>query len=108
MRTRLSSRLCAEPACGEVGVDVAGGWRCPEHRRTSWDRFRAAHPERSSYGSDWTRVRDRFIAEHPTCACGAPATEVHHIDHCAPGAPTFLDVRNLEAVCTRCHRRRVA
>lgn len=53
VRTRLSSRLCSEPGCAEVGVDVPGGWRCEQHRRSPWDRSRAEHPERTAYGSRW-------------------------------------------------------
>jgi 5-methylcytosine-specific restriction endonuclease McrA len=103
---RTSTRLCAEPGCPEVGIDVPGGWRCSEHARAPWDRWRRLNPGRSSgYGARWRRLRDAVIAEHPDCACGAPAIQVHHIDHAAPGSPTFYDWDNLEAVCSRCHRR---
>jgi 5-methylcytosine-specific restriction enzyme A len=103
---RTSTRLCAEPGCAAVLVDAAGGSRCAEHARAPWDRWRARNPGRSSYGARWRRLRDRFIFEHPDCGCGEPATEVHHIDHAAPGDATFYSWDNLVPVCTRCHRRR--
>lgn len=53
---RSSTRLCAEPGCGEVGVDAPGGWCCAEHARAPWDRWRACNPGRSSYGSRWQRL----------------------------------------------------
>ena len=105
---RTSTRLCAEPGCAEVGVDVAGGWRCDEHARAPWDRWRARNPGRSSYGARWRRLRDAYIAEHPDCEepeCDSPAVEVHHLDHAAPGDATFFDWDNLGSRCTRCHRR---
>jgi 5-methylcytosine-specific restriction enzyme A len=104
---QTSSKLCAEPGCPEIGTDVAGGWRCPAHLHEPWAAWRAANPGRSSgYGARWRRLRDAYIAEHPTCSCGQPAGEVHHVDHALPTDSSFLAWDNLEAVCSRCHRRR--
>jgi 5-methylcytosine-specific restriction protein A len=85
-----------------VGLDVAGGWRCPEHRRSGWN----APPAPEYGGRRWRRLRDAYIAEHPTCErCGAPAEHVHHRDHARPGDTTFYEWSNLEALCADCHRR---
>lgn len=103
--TRLATRLCAEPYCPAISdEDVPGGWRCPDHQRTGWDRMPAA--KRSGYDHKWRRIRDAYLAEHPACErCGQPATEVHHRDHRPPTEPGANDWHNLEALCRRCHRR---
>src|SRR5262249_61261845 len=58
---RLTTRLCGEPGCDQVGVDVAGGWRCAKHYRSGWDKWRESENGRArigGYGSRWRRLRD--------------------------------------------------
>lgn len=79
----------------------ARGSRCPAHARPSrW-------PESDAYGSDWRKVRDRYIAEHPTCAwpgCGQPAEEVDHITPIRVDPSRRLDPTNLRSLCAHHHR----
>jgi 5-methylcytosine-specific restriction enzyme A len=74
-----------------------------------WDRWRTTEEGRRrgrGYGAVWRRVRDAYLAAHPTCErCGARADEVHHRDHRTPLDPGANDWSNLEALCRRCHRR---
>jgi 5-methylcytosine-specific restriction endonuclease McrA len=115
---RLSTRLCVEPGCAEVDVGGGGGWRCSEHRRIPWDRWRADQPpEKSSgYGSRWRKFKAAIVAERgPVCEyCGADGVplSLHHLDHRPPSSPRGFDPSNVKLACTSCHvresRRRVA
>jgi 5-methylcytosine-specific restriction enzyme A len=47
----------------------------------------------------WAATRRRIMARDGyTCSCGAPATEVHHLD---PGAEAD---ETLRAMCAPCHQ----
>lgn len=62
------------------------------------------------YGSRLPQaLRQRVLAEEPLCrACGAPATEVDHIQP-RHRRPDLFEVRaNLQALCRRCHARKTA
>jgi 5-methylcytosine-specific restriction endonuclease McrA len=66
------------------------------------------HEGADGYGSQWRRVRNAYIREHPRCetsGCDRPAQEVHHLDHRGPLAPRGLDWSNLQALCVPCHRK---
>jgi 5-methylcytosine-specific restriction protein A len=91
-------RQCAEPGCPGKTFD---GSRCPRHAG-AWRNGRPA----SAYGSGWSKLRARVLAEEPTCACGAPATEVDHIVALAFGGSH--DRGNLRGTCTPCHKRKTA
>ena len=39
----------------------------------------------------------------PTCRCGQPATDVHHLDGQGPTGPRGHDYTNLVAMCHACH-----
>lgn len=56
------------------------------------------------YDHRWEKVRRAFLRRRPTCDCGRPATEVHHLDG-QPKCPRRYAWRNLEALCWLCHRR---
>jgi 5-methylcytosine-specific restriction protein A len=104
---RPSPHLCAEPGCPTV---VEGPGRCAEHGRSSWDRWRCTPAGRAraagGYGWRWTRERNAYLAEHPSCErCGDEAHEVHHRDGRSPNEPGANEWRNLESLCRRCHRR---
>ncbi len=117
--SRRSSRLCSEPGCSRVGVDVPSGWRCTDHARSPWDRWRAGQdPAKSSgYGHRWRQFKKRIARERgPVCEyCGAVDVplSLHHLDHQGASGPRGLHPANVKLACTRCHvresrRRRVA
>lgn len=60
---------------------------------------------RAELPSDWSKIRERALRrDHRTCVmCGAPATDVDHID---PKGPDTLG--NLRSLCRTCHMRRTA
>ena len=116
---KLTSRLCTEPGCGQVGVEVAPGWRCPEHRSTAWANWRASQPvEKSSgYGHRWRKFRQVIISERGArcefCKATGVPLSLHHLDHQPPSSPRGFDPTNVKLACTACHvregrRRRVA
>ena len=61
------------------------------------------------YGTEWRRVRGRYISQHPLCEeclkAGklTPATEVHHILPLSRGGTH--EEKNLMALCKPCHSR---
>ena len=57
----------------------------------------------------WTRIRAEVLWEHKTCQiCGVNhSSEVDHIKEIARGGDPF-DKSNLQAVCSRCHKRKTA
>jgi len=87
-------RIC--PKCRRT---VPSGQRCqctpkPDNRPTATAR---------GYDRAWHRIRDAFLAAHPTCAvCGAVAVDVDHI--VARRAGGSDDWANLQALCARHHR----
>jgi 5-methylcytosine-specific restriction endonuclease McrA len=111
MGTGLSTRLCCEPGCGEVGVDVSSGWRCSAHRRSAWDRWRASNdPAKSQgYGHRWAKFKERILRERGArCEfCGAidVPLSLHHLDHLPPSGPRGYDADNVKLACTPCHVR---
>jgi 5-methylcytosine-specific restriction endonuclease McrA len=109
MSRRTTTRLCGEPGCREVGVDVAGGWRCEAHRRSPWDKWRAARPSGPAYGARWRRLKATIVRERgSSCeACGAQDVplELHHLDRQGMTGPRAYDERNLVLLCVPCHRR---
>lgn len=68
--------------------------RRPDHRPSA---------ARRGYGDDWRRLRDRFLATHPTCRCGRPATCVDHVASIHQAPHRRLDPSNLQAMCAACH-----
>lgn len=99
-------RCCAEPGCPQL----TGRTYCPDHLRA---RRRAADQRRPSahqrgYNQGWRHTRARVLAARPCCeqpGCGAPATDVHHLDHQGPHGPRGHDPANLRALCHSCHSR---
>ena len=74
-------RVCAEQGCWRLSDTT----RCELHtkaKRRESDRRRKG---RQSYSNPkWRRTRAAYLDAHPFCqwpdGCGAPATDVHHID----------------------------
>lgn len=95
----MAPAICTEPGCP---VEVVVG-RCPAHRR------RDHRPSAASRGYDhrWRILRAAYLRAHPTCVtCGAPATDVDHIDGRGPAGDNRWT--NLRALCHPCHSRRTA
>ena len=101
MNLNVLSVQCAEPGCPNR-TRYAG--RCPDHQRSRWTPS-------GGYGSDWRRVRDAYIAEHPMCqwpGCPRPAEEVDHIVRVKVDPSRRLDPTNLRALCVKHHRSRTS
>lgn len=102
----MSTRVCGEPGCPELLTD--GTVKCLPHSKRKPDDQRPNATVRG-YGSAWRRVRNAFIAEHPTCAlCPAPTKVADH--HPASrrelldaGVVDVDDPSRLRPLCLRCH-----
>lgn len=64
------------------------------------------------YGSDWRKVRQRYIAKHPLCEIcekEGRVTVTRQVHHIQPfrglDDPLRLDESNLMSVCIPCHRK---
>jgi 5-methylcytosine-specific restriction endonuclease McrA len=108
---RLTTRLCCEPGCAELGVDAPAGWRCAQHGRSPWDRWRAGQePAKSAgYGHKWRRFKRTIVAARGArCEyCGAVdrPLALHHLDHEGASGPRGFDPANVRLACGRCHVR---
>lgn len=61
------------------------------------------------YNAKWRKTRKAFLAAHPDCVeCGAPATDVDHIDGLGPLGPAGHDWHNLRSYCHSHHSQRTA
>lgn len=76
-------------------------------RKANLDRHRPSSEARG-YDAAWRAVRRQFLAAHPICRCGAPATEADHIKTVRERPDLRLSWSNLEARCKPCHSRRTA
>jgi len=56
------------------------------------------------YGHEYQKRRARFLRTHRSCACGAPATTVHHVRH-DQATLAGLDERYWQAMCGPCNSR---
>ena len=100
----LPARACAHRRCTRL-VRGRGARFCDEHqaeeyRRQDQDRGSAAA---RGYDDQWREIRDRFLADHPQCQCGEPATVAHHVVRKRDGGSD--DASNLIALCKSCHSR---
>jgi len=100
---RRAPHPCAHPGC--ASLVQPGRSYCARHlseRRRRQDARRGTAAERG-YDARWRTVRDRFIANHPTCErCRrAPSTIAHHIVRKSKGGSD--DPINLQALCSLCH-----
>ena len=115
--------ICVERGCEELAE--LGGNRCARHaeaqaRRVAESKARAqmgtqAAAWRKLYSDPrWQRLRRDFLARHPLCADCAelgvaePAVEVDHIERHKGKLSVFLNPRNLQGLCKRCHSRKTA
>lgn len=96
------ARICP---CGHR---VPGGTQCACQVKAEAERRARAEANRPSarergYSVAWQKARAGFLAKHPTCACGAPATVVHHtIPHRGDKA-LFWNRRLWAPRCAPCH-----
>lgn len=105
-------KLCSSGGCRTV---VPGGVsRCDRHEAAYQAREAARKREyekrrptaaRRGYDAAWSAVRKQFLAAHPTCSCGAPATEAHHKLSVREHPEMRLHWSALEALCKSCHSR---
>jgi 5-methylcytosine-specific restriction enzyme A len=79
-------------------------WPRPEPKPRPADDDRPSASERG-YDSDWSKLRKKFLREHPQCAkCGRAAYIAHHIVPIDEGGER-LDEGNLMAMCRNCHEK---
>lgn len=100
---RRPATPCSVPGCPNVAVPRYG--LCAAHlaqRKREVDANRPSAAERG-YDAKWRMTRARFLKEYPLCACGARATEVHHVIAKRDGGNDAWE--NLQAMCKRCHSR---
>jgi 5-methylcytosine-specific restriction enzyme A len=93
-------------------------WKPPVHRPVGWrdkaqrDRDYAQHRDRNSlalyHSAAWRKARGEFLAAHPVCSCGVPATIVDHIDPHRGDPAIFWDRRRWQPLCASCHGRKTA
>jgi len=112
-------RPCGEPGgCRERAEP--GSSRCREHGR-QYDRRRGTAQERGYDKVTWRPLRDAHLRDYPLCggkrsdAYPSQASQclregvvtagrdVHHIVPHKGDRELFLDPRNLETLCQRCH-----
>jgi 5-methylcytosine-specific restriction protein A len=102
-------RQCRHPGCAVL----TNGTRCPAHaaqaegeraqRKVEWRR---RHADRLALYQtpEWRRLRAVVLAEEADCrVCGERATVVDHIVPHLGDLMVFLDRRNLQPLCKRCH-----
>ena len=99
VRRRRTPSVCAVPGCPNITRDQ----RCADCRR-QYERKRGSSTARG-YDAEWRAIRRRYLEAHPRCEeCGAPATEVDHIDGQGPRGSNAWE--NLKALCKPCHSRK--
>lgn len=85
-----------------------------EHQRKKQLDLRRGTPAERGYDSDWRKVRDVFIQEHPLCLfCEdegkvTPAEVVDHIVSISEDPSLRLVKTNLRSLCKRHHDSRTA
>lgn len=99
---------CAYPGCPNLTSETY----CEEHKdnqRRKYDQYERNPDVRKKYGRSWSRIRNRYIQQHPYCEqCYAEgrmtqADEVHHIIPVSRGGTN--DEVNLKSLCRSCHNK---
>lgn len=91
-------RLCS---CGKI-VSFGELCACQVKRKAEADQRRPSATDRG-YDSAWRKARVAFLAKHPRCACGQPATVVNHKKPHSGDMKLFWDSSNWEPACKPCH-----
>lgn len=97
-------RLCSCGRLVERGAECVCQVSARKERVAKADAARPSSAERG-YDADWHRMRQRMLRDHPTCDCGAPAVEVHHLISVRERPDLRLDPTNLQCLCRSCHSR---
>jgi len=88
------------------------GSYCDEHEQTEnrrYNKYQRDPESKKRYGSQWKKIRDRYIKTNPLCElCKesgkyTPADTVHHKQKLSDGGTH--DTANLQALCHSCHNR---
>lgn len=99
-------RPCRYPGC----PSLSDGLYCEKHKKLTdaqYNKYQRDPETRKRYGSEWRKVRSRYIKAHPLCeeclkhGLYTPAQEVHHILPLSRGGTNV--VQNLMALCKPCH-----
>ena len=103
---RKPKKPCGYQGCNKLVEDTY----CDEHRKImnrEYNQLRRDPACNKRYGSEWRRIRDRYIKSHPICEeCErvgrlTTASKVHHIKPLSVGGTN--DQYNLMALCHSCH-----
>lgn len=98
-------RPCVHPGCRRV---VQRG-RCPEHARQREQARPNADTRKWYQAGTWKRLRRLVLSRDPLCVeCRRRgevtlATDVDHIEPHRGEWAKFVDSRNLQGLCHRCH-----
>ena len=101
-------RPCSYPGC----PNLCDGQYCEEHRkeaRRKYDKYERRPDVHKKYGRAWSRIRNRYAAEHPLCEMCLKEgrltvmDEVHHILPVSKGGTH--DKSNLMSLCHSCHNK---
>lgn len=96
-------KVCSWSPCPELVTRPA--YYCPAHQRPMITR---PSPAAQGYGRGWRAARLRFLASHPLCFCGAPATVVDHVVPHKGDMVLFWTESNLAALCVPHHAAKTA
>ncbi len=112
----MRMRICKATGCTRL-VDFDSGHKyCTEHQaleRAELERrkvyyHKARHNQWYELYNlpEWKTLRAQKLKEQPYCeVCGAPATEVHHLQPHNGDKYLFLCYDNLASICHSCHVR---
>jgi 5-methylcytosine-specific restriction protein A len=101
-------RPCSHPGCPAL----TDGRFCEQHKQAEnrrYNKYQRDPKTGKRYGSEWRKVRARFLTSHPLCElCHkdgrlTPAALVHHKRKLTDGGTHDAD--NLMALCDSCHSR---
>lgn len=98
-------RACRNKRCRAITTNKDG--YCDQCRHVKYLNQRP-HVGREVYDSNWVKVRDAYLREHPLCEdCEAigvvrQADMVHHKIPVANGGAMY-DEENLRSLCVTCH-----
>lgn len=105
---RKPLRPCKHPGCPNL-TDKS---YCKEHAKTERDLYNRQYRRtdiNKVYGSQWRKIRERYVALHPLCEkCKeqgrlVPVDEVHHIVPTSRGGTHKFS--NLMSLCKSCHNK---